>query len=224
LNIRQHITDNLIITLNGYYTKLSGLLQFADDNESTKLYNNMFNGMHVDYVEVFTNNNNQQNHGGSVQVEGKFEMGDVNIKSLASLSYVNGRFDNALTEQMETNKDAELSFISHFMFRFQNDIKAGKFTCSPRLLVTSRQHLTGIGDTTGNVRKRQTIPGYALLNISLGYTLNKKLSGFINISNALNQRYKGVGFNMDLTNPDTEIFYGQRQDPIRIMGGISFSL
>jgi outer membrane cobalamin receptor len=224
LNLRQNITDNLIISVSGYYTKLSGLLQFADDNETTKLYNNMFLGIPVDYIEVFTNNNRQQNYGGSIQVDGNFSIGEVQINSIASLSYVQGRHDNGLSENEETEKDIELSFIAPFMFRFQNDIKAGKFTCSPRLLLMGRQNLPGTGDTTGNVRQRQTIPGYALLNVSFRYMVDKKLSGFINISNALNQRYKAVGFNMDLTNPNTEIFYGQRQDPIRIMGGVSFSL
>jgi outer membrane receptor for ferrienterochelin and colicin len=224
LNIRQQITDNLIITAGGYFTALSGLLQFSDDNASTRLYNNSFNGMHVDYIEVFENNNRQQNYGGSIQVEGKYAIGNVMINSMASVSYVNGKIDNGLGEGLEIEKDAQLSFISPFMFHFVNDIKAGKFTCSPRLLLMGRQNLPGIGDTTGWIRKRQTIPGYALLNVSFKYMVHDKVSAFINITNALDQRYKAVGFNMDLTKPNTEYFYGQRQDPIRIMAGLNFNL
>ena len=44
----------------------------------------------------------------------------------------------------------------------------------------------------------------------------------MNVSNALNQKYRSVGFNMDLTKKDTEFFYGQPEDPIRIMGGLNF--
>jgi outer membrane receptor protein involved in Fe transport len=86
-----------------------------------------------------------------------------------------------------------------------------------------RQNLTGITNDMTPVRKRQTIPGYALLNVSLRYNIVKRLAAFTNITNALNQHYKGVGFNMDLTKKNTELFYGQHEDPIRIMGGLNFT-
>ncbi|HJU45281.1 MAG TPA: TonB-dependent receptor, partial [Chitinophagaceae bacterium] len=224
VSVKQNITDNFILNIDGYYTYIKGLLQFSDDNLTTKLYNNVFNGIPVDYIEVFTNNNRQKTYGGTIRLDWKYSIGNVNLSTFASLSYVNGLFEKGLNENEETEKDTELDFISPFMYRIGIEMKAGKFSCSPRLLLMGRQNIAGISDTTGSIIQRQTIPGYALLNISARYALNKRFSAFINIHNALNQRYKSVGFNMDLTKPVTDIFYGQREDPIRFMGGLSLTL
>lgn len=224
LNVRQDLSNNFVVTADIYYTFLKGLLHFSDDNATTKLYNNNFNGIPVDYIEVFTNNNRQMNYGGSIQLNWKYSAGKLKIHSYGSVSYVDGKVEKGLEEKNEDEKDIELDFISHFMARLGTDLRLGKFTCSPRLTLMGEQHISGIQDTTGRVIKRQSIPGYALLNVSLRYNATKKVSVYVNVSNALNQRYRNVGFNMDLNNPNTDLFYGQRQDPIRIMGGLNISL
>jgi outer membrane receptor protein involved in Fe transport len=60
------------------------------------------------------------------------------------------------------------------------------------------------------------------LNLSARYAFGKRFSVFINVSNALNRRYRSVSYGMDLTKKDTELFYGQPEDPIRIMGGLNY--
>lgn len=223
LNIRQDLSKNFVLTFDVYYTFLKGLLKFSDDNESTHLYNNMFNNIPVGYVEVFTNNNRQMSYGGSIQLNWKYAAGKIKLHSYASLSYVNGKVEEGLTEQHESEKDKELDFIAPFMVRIGTDLRAGKFTCSPRITFMGRQHISGIQDTTGTVLTRQTLPGYALMNIAFRYNATKKMSVYVNVSNALDQRYRNVGFNMDLNKTNTELMHGQPQDPIRIMGGFSFA-
>jgi outer membrane receptor protein involved in Fe transport len=223
LNIRQYLTDNAFIILDGYYTVLSGLHAFDDDNNSTRLYHNIFQGIPVDYIEVFVNQQKQETYGGSIQLNLKHSIGNVHFNSYAVFSYVNGVQGDPLTRGQANHHDYQLEFISPVMFRVGSDIKAGKFTCSPRLLIMGRQNLTGLSDTTHYVQKRQTIAGYSLLNISMRYNLSKHSSVFCNVTNALNQRYRNVSFNMDLTKKETELYYGQPQDPIRIMGGFNFN-
>ena len=109
------------------------------------------------------------------------------------------------------------------MFHIGLDLKAGKFSFAPRLILMGKQNLAGMQDTIDNILHRQTLAGYALLNISLRYNVTKRFSVFTNITNALNQHYRSVGFNMDLNKKDTELFYGQREDPIRVTGGINFN-
>lgn len=173
----------------------------------------------VDYIEVFTNSDRQKNYGGSIKINWKKTLGKVQLNSFASLSYITGVKESGLKESQENEKDVELEFISPFMIRLGTDMKIAKFTCSPRLLLMGRQNIAGIGDTSGFRIKRQAIPGYALLNVSMAYTINKQIAAFANVSNALNQHYRVVGFNMDLTKNETELYHGQPQDPIRIMGG-----
>jgi outer membrane receptor protein involved in Fe transport len=222
INIRQYITDNAFITLDGYYTSLSGLHSFADDNKSAQLYNNSFNGIPVDYIEVFVNQDRQKNYGGSLQFNLKHSIGNSQLNSYAAISYVTGVQEGGSSEKQETTKDKQLNFISPVIMRLGTDLKTGNFTCSPRLILMGRQHTAGISDTTGAVTKLQAIAGYALLNISMRYSISKQFTVFANVTNALNQHYRSVSFNMDLTKKDTELYYGQPQDPIRLMGGLSF--
>jgi len=222
LNVRQYLTDNFTITADGYYTVSTGLITTANDNLSTKLYHNTFDGVPVDYIEVFINQGRQENYGGSLQLNLKHSIGGAVFNTYASLSYVNGEIDNPATEGKAGHYDAQLPFISPLMFRIGTDLQAGKFTFSPRLLLMGRQNLPGIRDTLGSEIRLQTIAGYALLNLSARYQFSKQFSVFVNVSNALDQHYLNVGYNMDLTKKDTELFYGQPEDPIRVMGGINF--
>jgi outer membrane receptor protein involved in Fe transport len=224
LNLHQRLSDNLFINFDAYYTALRGLYNFADDIQSTRLYNNAFNGIPVDYIEVFTNNDRQKSYGGSIQVNWKQFFHAVQLNSYASLSYVNGVKESGLKERDETTKDVELDFIAHWIVHAGTDLKAGKFAVSPRIILMGRQHIAGIGDTTGTIVRRQAIPGYQLLNISVRYDISRKISVYTNVSNALNQKYRSVSFNMDLRKQETELYHGQPQDPIRIMGGINLTL
>ncbi len=217
INIRHYISNNLSVTLDGYYTMLSGLHVFANDNTSTHLYNNQFNGIPVDYVEVFVNQDKQKNYGGSLQLNWKHNAGNIKFNSVLSVSYVNGVIESG--DHMI--KKAALDFISPVMVHIGTDIKAGRFSLAPRLIIMGEQHIAGFADTTGSVNKRQTIAGYALLNVSARYTSKKGLSFFANVTNALNQHYRSVGFNMDTNNKNTELFYGQPEEPIRLVAGFN---
>jgi len=222
LNIRQYITDNFTFTADGYYTLSNGLHTTADDNLSTHLYNNSFDGVPVTYVEVLINQGRQENYGGSLQLNLKHSIGDAFFNTYASLSYVTGEVDDPATVGKVGHYNAQLPFISPWMFRIGTDMQAGKFTFSPRLLIMGRQNLPGVRDTLGTDIRLQTIPGYALLTLSARYQFSKKLSVFINVTNALDQQYRSVGYNMDLSKKNTELFYGQPEDPIRVMGGLNF--
>jgi outer membrane receptor for ferrienterochelin and colicin len=220
LNIRQYFTDNFMVTFDGYYTYTTGQFAFADDNSSTRLYNNMFNGIPVSYIEVFINEGEQKTYGGSVQFNFKQSVGNVFLNSYASVSLADGR---KYTGAGFAKHYTELPFLSPVMVRIGTDIKAGKFSCSPRLLLMGRQNLPGIADTSGSTIRLQTISGYALLNVSARYEFSKRFAVFANVTNALNQRYRAVGFNMDLNRQTTELLHGQPQDPLRIAGGLNLT-
>jgi outer membrane receptor for ferrienterochelin and colicin len=217
-SIRQYLTNDFSVTFDGYYTLLTNLPGNADDNKSLHLYNNLFQGAYIDSVEVTINQGKQKSYGGSLQLNYQNKIGPVKINAYAQLSFIGG------TIQSQTIHLAQLEIISPYSLHIGADLRAGKLTCSPRLILMDGQHLTGFSDTTSAVWRRQTIPGYALLDISAGYNLAKKLSLFADIHNALNRHYRNVGADMDLNTRPTAIFYGQHEDPVRIMGGIRFTL
>ncbi|MEO6547957.1 MAG: TonB-dependent receptor [Ferruginibacter sp.] len=223
MSISQYFTRNLSVTIDGYYTVLKGLHAFADDNASTHLYNNQLNGIPVDYIEVFINKGRQQTRGGSIQLNWKKSIRGVHINSYASFSYVNGKVDDPNTESDPAHLDTRPEFISPVMFHIGTDITTKKLSFAPRLILMGKQNLAGAKDTVETQINPQTLPGYALLNISMRYNITKRISIFANITNALNQHFKNVSFNMDLNKKETELFYGQRQDPIRIRSGVNFA-
>jgi outer membrane receptor protein involved in Fe transport len=223
INLFQRLSDNVLLKADVYYTVLTGLYNFANDNLTTKLYNNVFNGMHVDYIQVFVNSQRQKNYGGSIQLNWKNTFGDVYLNSFASVSYVNGTINPGADENGIASKDMQTEFISPFMARIGTDLRVGEFSFSPRLIIAGRQRIAGIASDAAKVMRRQTIDGYSLLNISMRYNFSKQVSGFVNVNNALDQRYRSVSFNMDLDKKPTDTYYGNPQDPLRIMAGINFS-
>jgi outer membrane receptor for ferrienterochelin and colicin len=222
ISARHYLNNNLAVTVDAFYTVLSGLFTYADDNTSTKLYNNMFLNIPVNYIEVFVNEGKQQNYGASMQVNFKHYIGSVFFNTYGSATYTGGErydFPNATADY-----HAQLPFISSFMGRIGTDARVKKLTFSPRLTVMGRQNLPGVKDTVGTSIRVQTLAGYALLNFAVRYDVSKRFSVFANVTNALDRRYRGVGYNMDLKKTNTELLHGQPQDPIRFMGGLSLSL
>ena len=224
LNISQRINDRLFVSVDAYYNLLKGLYSAADDNLSTRLYNNSFYGIHADYIEVFVNRKKQNNYGGSIEINWKKTIGEVNFHTTGSVSYTNGIINGGTNEYNETSTDTEADFLSPWMAKLGTDLSLGKFTCSPRLILMGRQRITGIADTSSNIVRRQTLPGYSLVNISMRYQVDRHWSVSLLATNVLNQRYTNVSFNMDLNKQNTELFRGQPQDPIRVMGAVQFAL
>ncbi len=222
LSIKQYLTNNLSVTVDGYYTALYNLLGFADDNTSTHLYNNQFFSIPVDYIEVYVNQGRQENYGGSFQLNWKTSVSKARLNSYASISFTDGIVQSALKQEDELTPDAKVDFISKFIVHAGIDCSIGKFTIAPRAIFMTEQSINGIADTVNGLLRRQSIPGYTLLNVSARYNFSKQFSFFANASNVLNVHYRSVGFLMDLKKPDSDLFYGQPEDLFRIAAGVNF--
>lgn len=223
MNVKQYLTENFSVTLDGYYSLLMNMYVTADDNETTHLYNNMYNGIPVDYIEVFVNKSRQKNYGGSIRFEFNQPVGQIRTNSYITFSYCQGLWEDGNSESEESMKDQEIEALTPLLLHAGTDIKTGKFTFSPRITITGKQNIGGIGDTTATVITRQTLPGYALLNVNARFNVNSHLGIYLNVQNALNQTYTNVSYNMDKNVNPTELFYGQKQDPIRFYGGVNIT-
>jgi outer membrane receptor protein involved in Fe transport len=213
ISLQQYIGNNFSFTLTGYYARVTNLINFAADDGNTNLYGGQFLGWDVDYIEVFVNQGLEETIGGSLQLAYNYNFHKGWLRAYSNFSFVDG------AETIPgTMRKSELDNISPWMVKSGIDISWRDFYIAPRLILLSEQRLEGESDDD----TRQTLPGYALLNISLGYKLNK-ISFFANITNALNQVYRATGPNMDLSNTNTELFHGNYQDPIRFNGGIKVS-
>jgi len=219
ISFRHYVSKSFSATLTGYFTSVRNIVEPDDDD--TGLYNGKFLGWNVDYIEVFVNEGEETITGGSLQLDYKRNFNRGSIKAYGYFSYVTGteRADWIDENGEERSTTAEVdNNISNMMIKAGVDLQISDFSFSPRLIYVTDQHL-GAFKNPEDPGDRQTIPGYTLLNINVGYKLGKTTL-FVNVMNALNRKYKSVGIGMDLNNPNTGLFYGNNQDPIRINGGI----
>jgi outer membrane cobalamin receptor len=215
LSIRQKIGTDLSVTVSTYKTHVHDIIQNVPDNGNTNLYNNTFLGFPVDYIEVPFNVGTQDNHGGNLAVNHTFRYSNFKFNLYSSVSYVEGKVQqyNASAKL----KEVEQTLITPWQYRIGLDGKLNAFHFSTRLLHSGEQRMASFVDPA-NPDKRNTIKGYSLLNISAGYTVKDRATFFINVQNALNQRYMN---SISWDSPETD---GSLQDPMRVTTGVRLAL
>jgi outer membrane receptor protein involved in Fe transport len=224
-SLSQFVTSDFSVTATAYVTMLKDLIRNDADAANGNIYNGRFMGWEVNYIETSVNQGKQLNYGGTLQLNHSVSLGMAKFKSYASFSYVDGEAEY-ITDQAAVAGNArkvEIDFIAPVHVRLGSDITINKFSISPRLIMVGKQRISGfVGEDYASAR--QTIQGYTLLNAAVRYRLGKSFAVFCNVENALNQRYRNVGEFMDLKTENTPYFDGKPQNPLRVMGGISFTL
>ena len=222
ISLRQFFGKNFSVTADFYYTVVDRIVE--PDADNTALYNGKFLGWDVDYIEIFVNEGREKITGGSIQLDYQKKFNGMSLRAYSYLSLVNGTEKVEWTDSdgIVRTRNAEIdNQISHVMLKAGAEFTVGNFSASPRMMLFSRQRIGAFVDPE-NPEKRQTLPGYTVLNISLAYKFGQ-FQLFANVMNALNTKYKAVGVGMDLTNPSTGLFYGNYQDPIRLNGGVRYT-
>jgi outer membrane receptor for ferrienterochelin and colicin len=220
LSASRILNANLNISSSFYFAHISNLYANAPDAEHDNLYGGKFMGYDVDYIEVAVNQGSQVCYGGNIRMNYEYKAGRTRINNYVGVSYVDGMMED---NKKETTLAYDLNYISHWMVRGGFDVHHGRFSLSPRVIWMGEQHLAGVADTTGDRIRRQHIAGYTLVNLAVRCELSDRLSIFGNVRNLLDQKYKNVGWDMNINKPSTELFHGANQDPIRFSGGVSMS-
>ena len=208
VSINQKIGKQFSITLTAYSSHIRNLIKDVPDNGHTDMYHNKFLGWDVDYIDITFNQGTQQNLGGNLSVNSTFEIGKLECNAYASLSYLDGK----ISEDESDDKFIEQGAITPWQFRAGLDAKLGSFYFSTRLLQSGKQRMTTMDES--NSTKRQLLEGYSLVNVSAGYTIKDRATLFVNVQNALNERY----FNS--LEWDSEDSDGSFQNPLRAAVGV----
>jgi outer membrane cobalamin receptor len=207
LSLEQKI-NSFSVTITAYHTQIDNMITDVSDNGNTNLYNNKFLGWDVDYIEVPFNKGTQKSYGGSVALNSTFKIGLLDCNLYSSLSLLEG----GQMASGATSKEVEQAAMTPVQFRLGMDAKIRAFYFSARLLKTGQQRTTTL--RSDNPEERNRLDGYAMLNLSMGYTLKKNITFFMNVQNALDQRYQhSLAFN----GIDSE---GSFQNPIRSNLGV----
>ncbi|MBT1696753.1 TonB-dependent receptor [Fulvivirgaceae bacterium PWU4] len=208
LSITQNLSKKVMVTFVAYRTVIDDLIEDVNDNGNTNLYNNYFLGYHVDYIQVPFNRGSQENYGGHLKIQGTFNIGRLELLSYNSVSYLEGK----LFDHQSNRTSVEQPAMAPWQFRTGLDGKINAYHFSVRLLAVGKQRTYEFADAA-IPGKRATLDGYALMNVSAGYTLGNA-TFFVKAENALNQKFKSaVNFAaMDLD--------GSYQNPARVMVGV----
>lgn len=208
LSLQQRVGKNLNITVTGYTTQIENVIENVSDNGNTNLYNNKFLGWNVSYIEVPINQGTQKNYGGSILANCTFKVGGAEFMAYTSVSYLEG-----VQSKFESSEgEVEQAGLTPWQFRLGMDGKLRGFHISARLLRAGKQRTAML--RTDDPGTRQTIDGYALLNMSAGYSINSRATFFINVQNTLNQKYLN---SLPFYSADTD---GSFQNPLRAMAGV----
>lgn len=221
-SLSQIFGENFNVSLTGFYTQITDIISNVPDNGNTNLYNNKFLGWEVDYIEVPFNQGKQSSYGGNAKLISTVNIKKTLLQVYSSLSYVNGKTDVKIqgNNGIETQK-TELSLVSPWQFKFGVDGKIGKFYFSGRILWLDNQRIDAFVDPQ-NPDKRKTLKGYSLVNASFGYNVKKTVVFYVNVLNALNQKYRAPGLGLAIEK--SPFFNGNLQDPLRIMLGIRVNI
>jgi iron complex outermembrane receptor protein len=208
LSVHQKVTKSFSATVTAYKTQIDNLIQDVSDNGNTNLYNNKHQGWDVSYISVPFNQGRQINYGGNLKINSTFRIGKAEFNASSSLSILDGKESSG----NPGDKEREQVQIVPWQFRAGLDGRVNAFHFSIRLLKTSEQRMANFEEDSD--QKRKTIPGYSLLNASAGYSFRDKVMFFINIQNALDERYRSA-----LAWADSD-FGGGLQNPIRGTAGV----
>jgi outer membrane receptor for ferrienterochelin and colicin len=208
LSIHQKISKAFNATVTAYRTETDNLIQDVSDEGHTNLYNGTYQGWSVGYIDVPFNLGRQTNYGGNIKVNSTFKIGKADFNANSSLSYLMGEESGIGTGA----KERQQALVVPWQFRVGLDGRINAFHFSIRLLKTSEQRMADFQEESD--QKRKTISGYSLLNGSVGYSFRDKMTFFVNIQNALDERYQSA---LSWTNSD---FGGGLQNPIRGTAGV----
>jgi outer membrane receptor protein involved in Fe transport len=215
LGIRGQLTDNLSLSMTGYYTKLTGLFRPVDDSTNGNRYGRRFLGYSVAYIETLINQGEQDNYGFSVQLDHLALLKNARIESYASLSYVDGRVDDAGGQGR-----VEIGGISPIMIKAGTQITWKNLDVAANFVYVGTQRTLTLKD---NSAERVKIADYPLLNLFGSYRLNDRFCLVARVLNALDARYRTV--NREAGKVGTPEFErGTPQNPIRVILGFRVKL
>ena len=195
---------NLIISLDGYYSTARNLIVFEGRPNET------FRGIPVDFAEFPVNRGETEVFGATAKVDviANFDDGKGRFSGYGAYTYSDGETDGRV-----------LAYSAKHAAKAGLSLKYGHFSIAPRMLFRSRSYHPSLLDE--NLDPLSSDP-FTIINLHVRYANlfhsgTVKTAVFLNVRNLTDRRYHNVplsGLEGFLT----------PQDPLRLIGGISFEL
>lgn len=206
LGYRGYLTGSLSLSATLFQTELRNLYSLQNDATTTHLYNGVYKGLDVAYIEVRTNLGKQTNTGGTVRLDYlNFFGAGIQINPYVSWSHVDGKVD-----PREDGHKVEIGRVAPDIVRFGVDLQGGMFGGSLRVSHVGTQRMEAFEGTTD---RRLTLAGYTVIDLNVRGDY-KGFFGALGVSNLANKKYYNI--NQAGTDAASSIeFVGAPQDPRR---------
>jgi outer membrane cobalamin receptor len=201
--------------LLGYYMWVNDIVFQAPDATTGNRYNGMYKGWPVDFIQVFVNAGKQRNYGLNFTASMNHKWGNGKREKIWKPTVSIGLMDGV---ENNNGKETQIANIATVQVRLISDLIWNKWSLSVRWIGMNAQRVEAI-DPEKNQRK--TLPGYGVVNASLGFQANQYWRFNLTVFNALDQRYVNIN---DLAFRAPEVYNGSPQNPVRILLGIHINL
>lgn len=239
INLNYFFTDQFSIDLSGYYTLATDLISPVTSGS----YPERIDRLYPDYayvtsdgesyplgtIQINDNLGELNIYGGNIGLKYQWEInGNLSGELNADYSLIGGQLD---LDEDGPMPERNLPGVSPAVLRVGGIMRINNFSLDARLTVLSAQRTIGTGAVqTNNPEKYQEISGYHILNVFANYGVTNRLDIFLSARNLTDQRYRNVniGARPELSSGAgagiAEFVQGAPQNPIRIEGGLMFSL
>jgi len=201
--------------LLGYYLWVNDIVFQAPDATTGNRYNGKYKGFPVDFIQVYVNAGKQRNYGLTFTTSMNYKWGNGKREKIWKPTVSIGLMDGV---ENQNGKETEIANISTVQVRLISDLIWNKWSLSVRWIGMNAQRTEAV-DAEKNLRR--TLPGYGVVNASLGFQANQYWRFNVTVFNALDQRYLNIN---DLAFRAPESFNGSPQNPVRILLGIHINL
>jgi len=239
LKLNYFFTDQFSIDVSAYYSNASDLISPVTSSSYPDRIDILYpdnayvtsdgESYPVGTIQINDNLGEMNIYGGNMGLKYQWEVngglsGELNV----DCSLIEGQFD---LDEDGPMPERNLPGVSPVVLRVGGIIRISNFSVDTRFTVLSAQRTIGTGSVqANNPEKYQDIGGYHLLNVFVNYSVTNRLDIFLSGRNLTDQRYRNVniGARPELTSGAgagiAEFVQGAPQNPIRIEGGLRFSL
>lgn len=231
VHFKNYLTTSFSLTAVGHYSTADNLFSTSTDASRPEIsrFNGTYLGWPVGTIEVRVNAGHQVIYGGTLQLDYFKDFGILvrdepvsgQLRAYLAASYIDGMVDQDGNGPQEA---VQIAYIAPLSIKTGVDFTLGRLFLGVRAQYYNEQRVPNV--TANDARTRQTLDGYTVLNMNLGYRFGPVARLFVNIENLTDARYRNIVVG---ANPETgvvgstgEFAFGAPQNPIRITGGFNF--
>lgn len=199
-----YLSGTLSVSATVFRTELRNLYSLQNDATSTRLYNGVYKGLDVAFIEVRTNLGTQKNTGGTVRLDYLNFFGNgIQVNPYLSWSHVDGKVD-----PREDGHEIEIGRVAPDIIRAGLDVQGAMLSGSLRVTRVGDQRMEAL-DASGERRLR--IGRYTVVDLNVKAEFGKGIYAALGVSNLTNKRYYNI--NQAATDQASSIeFVGAPQD------------